>query len=140
MSASSRCVRGAPRQANLDNAVRLIEEAKCGRRRLRADAGNDQHLDDNAGADVAATVPKKTTMPALAAFRDLGAQTWYLSCTSARSPSRVSPDHAANRSYLIGPQGEIVAGYDKIHMFDVDLAGGESYRKSRSYRPVKRRW
>ncbi|MGC1178333.1 MAG: carbon-nitrogen hydrolase family protein, partial [Methyloceanibacter sp.] len=41
----------------------------------------------------------------------------------------------ANRSYLIAPGGEIVARYDKLHMFDVDLAGGESYRESRTFRP-----
>jgi len=35
-----------------------------------------------------------------------------------------------NRSYLIGSSGGIVASYDKIHMFDVQLAGGESYRES----------
>ncbi|MGB6924705.1 MAG: carbon-nitrogen hydrolase family protein [Methyloceanibacter sp.] len=39
----------------------------------------------------------------------------------------------ANRSYLIGPDGETVASYDKLHLFDVDLAGGESYRESRNY-------
>jgi predicted amidohydrolase len=48
---------------------------------------------------------------------------------------RVGPDRAANRGLLIGPDGEIAARYDKIHMFDVDLAGGESYRESRTYRP-----
>jgi predicted amidohydrolase len=48
---------------------------------------------------------------------------------------RISPDRAANRSFLIDPKGEILARYDKIHMFDVDLAGGESYRESRNYRP-----
>ena len=47
---------------------------------------------------------------------------------------RVSPDKAANRAFLIDPRGEIVARYDKIHMFDVDLANGESYRESRNYR------
>jgi predicted amidohydrolase len=41
----------------------------------------------------------------------------------------------ANRSYLITPQGEIAAHYDKLHMFDVDLAGGESYRESRNFDP-----
>ncbi|MGB3038621.1 MAG: carbon-nitrogen hydrolase family protein [Methyloceanibacter sp.] len=41
----------------------------------------------------------------------------------------------ANRSYLITPQGEIAARYDKLHMFDVDLAGGESYRESRNFDP-----
>ena len=40
-----------------------------------------------------------------------------------------------NRSFLIDRNGDIVARYDKIHMFDVDLANGESYRESRSYRP-----
>jgi len=41
----------------------------------------------------------------------------------------------ANRSYLIDPQGEIAARYDKLHMFDVDLANGESYRESQYYGP-----
>lgn len=41
----------------------------------------------------------------------------------------------ANRSYLITPQGEIAARYDKLHMFDVDLPGGESYRKSQYFKP-----
>ena len=41
----------------------------------------------------------------------------------------------ANRSYLIAPDGGIVARYDKLHLFDVDLAGGESYRESKSYAP-----
>jgi predicted amidohydrolase len=48
---------------------------------------------------------------------------------------KVSPDRAANRGFLIDPQGEIAARYDKIHMFDVDLPNGESYRESRSYAP-----
>ena len=41
----------------------------------------------------------------------------------------------ANRSVLIDTRGKIVAGYDKIHMFDVDLPGGETYRESDTYRP-----
>jgi predicted amidohydrolase len=48
---------------------------------------------------------------------------------------RVGPERAANRALLIDPNGEIAARYDKIHMFDVDLANGESYRESRTYRP-----
>lgn len=47
---------------------------------------------------------------------------------------KVSADKAANRSFLIDRRGDVVARYDKIHMFDVDLANGESYRESRSYR------
>jgi len=41
----------------------------------------------------------------------------------------------ANRSFLIGPKGEIVARYDKIHMFDVDVSATEKYRESEGYRP-----
>jgi len=39
----------------------------------------------------------------------------------------------ANRAFVITPSGEISARYDKIHMFDVDLPGGESYRESRNF-------
>ncbi len=42
---------------------------------------------------------------------------------------------ALNRSFLIGPEGDIKARYDKIHMFDVDLGEGESYRESKTYEP-----
>jgi len=48
---------------------------------------------------------------------------------------RISDDQAANRAFVIAPTGDIVARYDKIHMFDVDLPGGETYRESRTYRP-----
>ena len=39
-----------------------------------------------------------------------------------------------NRSYVIDPYGVIAARYDKLHMFDVDLASGESWRESNAYR------
>jgi deaminated glutathione amidase len=39
----------------------------------------------------------------------------------------------ANRSFLFAPGGRIEARFDKIHMFDVQLAGGESYRESKNY-------
>jgi deaminated glutathione amidase len=45
-----------------------------------------------------------------------------------------SAEKAVNRSFLIDRKGDIVARYDKIHMFDVDLGGGESYRESNTYR------
>ena len=41
----------------------------------------------------------------------------------------------ANRAYLISPQGGLAARFDKIHMFDIDLPGGESYRESKNYQP-----
>ncbi|CAD0186544.1 (R)-stereoselective amidase [Ruegeria sp. THAF57] len=44
----------------------------------------------------------------------------------------------ANRSIMIDPQGQIVARYDKIHMFDVQVTETETFRESRNYRPGDR--
>jgi deaminated glutathione amidase len=38
-----------------------------------------------------------------------------------------------NRSFVIDPAGNIRARYDKMHLFDVDLASGESWRESSAY-------
>ncbi|WP_227269266.1 carbon-nitrogen hydrolase family protein [Roseobacter weihaiensis] len=44
----------------------------------------------------------------------------------------------ANRSFMIDPQGEVVARYDKIHMFDVQVTPEETFRESDGYRPGAR--
>jgi len=44
-------------------------------------------------------------------------------------------DKAANRAFLIAPDGSIATRYDKIHLFDVDLANGERFRESDRVRP-----
>jgi predicted amidohydrolase len=41
----------------------------------------------------------------------------------------------ANRSFLVGPDGAVVARYDKIHMFDVEVSAAETYRESAGFRP-----
>jgi len=46
-----------------------------------------------------------------------------------------SSRRAANRTYFFGPDGEQIATYDKIHMFDVDLPDGESWKESNVYKP-----
>ena len=48
---------------------------------------------------------------------------------------KLSDTKVANRSFVFSPAGEIAARYDKIHMFDVDLPDGESYRESKNYQP-----
>ncbi|HXZ01972.1 MAG TPA: carbon-nitrogen hydrolase family protein [Stellaceae bacterium] len=72
----------------------------------------------------------------LAAFRDLARETgaWLL-LGSAVVRREDGDERLANRSFLIAPDGAIAARYDKIHMFDVELAGGESYRESNAFRP-----
>lgn len=44
----------------------------------------------------------------------------------------------ANRAFLFGPDGGLITTYDKIHMFDVDLDNGESWRESATYEPGTR--
>ena len=44
----------------------------------------------------------------------------------------------SNRAFVIDPEGRVAARYDKIHMFDVDLESGESWRESAAYTPGKR--
>ncbi|MCP1199942.1 carbon-nitrogen hydrolase family protein [Notoacmeibacter sp. MSK16QG-6] len=48
---------------------------------------------------------------------------------------RLDGEKVANRGFIFAPDGSLIARYDKIHMFDVDLADGESWRESRTYRP-----
>ena len=72
--------------------------------------------------------------PALEAFRDLARETgaWLL---VGSLTVRLAGDKVANRSLLLDATGAIVARYDKIHMFDVDLGDGESYRESAIFEP-----
>ena len=46
-----------------------------------------------------------------------------------------SHNKLVNRSYLIGPKGDILYKYDKIHLFDVDLPNGNIFRESDTYLP-----
>lgn len=87
--------------------------------------------------DLAATAVAESAHPAVAAFRDYAArhQVWLLIGSVAVAGAG---DKLANRSLLIDDRGEIRARYDKIHMFDVDLADGERYRESDNYRPGER--
>ena len=80
--------------------------------------------------------------PVLTALREVAQETgvWLLIGSLAVDLSREldtgqGEGRLANRSYLLDSSGAILARYDKIHMFDVDLAGGESYRESNAFRP-----
>src|SRR6185436_8739364 len=81
----------------------------------------------------AALAPEESDA-SLAAFRELARKLGIFLHVGSLA-IKLLPEKAANRSFLIDRKGEIVARYDKIHMFDVDLSGGESYRESRNYRP-----
>jgi deaminated glutathione amidase len=83
--------------------------------------------------------------PFLAGMRSVARETgaWLLLGSlvidpTGESDAAVGEARLANRSFLLDPGGGIVARYDKIHMFDINLPGGESYRESNAYRPGDR--
>jgi predicted amidohydrolase len=75
--------------------------------------------------------------PMLAAGRDL-ARELGVHLLLGSIVTKIDDTTLANRSILIRPDGEIAARYDKIHMFDVDLANGERHRESAVFRPGDR--
>lgn len=119
--------------ANLDAALKLIEEAK----RQGADYVQTPEITNIMEPErekmFAAIAPEEQDI-CLAGFRDI-ARRLSLHVHVGSLAIKAASEKAANRSFLIDPKGEIVARYDKIHMFDVDLENGESYRESSRFRP-----
>lgn len=75
--------------------------------------------------------------PAVPFFADLARETGAMILAGSLAVA-LGEGRVANRSFLFDVEGRIVATYDKIHMFDVDLPGGESYRESATFRPGDR--
>jgi predicted amidohydrolase len=113
---------------NIANASTLIREAARGGARFIATPENTTLMALDAGAKLSHSFDEARD-PALPAFTGLAKElgVWLLIGSLA---IKVSESKTANRSFLIGPGGAIRAHYSKIHLFDVDLAGGESYRES----------
>ena len=124
---------GLSPHANLDSAVRLIEEAKNGGADYVLTPEMTNILEIRRERLFAALEPEESD-PSLAAFRELARKLGIFLHIGSLA-IKLLPEKAANRSFLIDRKGEIIARFDKIHMFDVDLDGGESYRESRNYRP-----
>ncbi len=74
---------------------------------------------------------------AVIGLRHLAAElgVWLLIGSAIVRSGHPADDRAANRSLLIDPHGTITARYDKLHVFDVDLPNGETYRESATIRP-----
>jgi len=120
-------------RANIEAASAGIRQAAGEGARLIATPEMTSLMDMRPGA-LMAKVKSEAEDEALAAFRALatGLQRTLL---IGSLPIRISPEKCANRSYLIGASGEIVARYDKIHMFDVEVGDGQSYRESARFEP-----
>lgn len=120
-------------EKNIDDATKLIREAQ-GLGAAYIQTPEMTNIMEQGRDGLFARLKEEERDDALAAFRQLAKDLkTYLHIGSLAI--RVSDDKAVNRSFLIDREGEIVARYDKIHLFDVQLAGGESYRESNTYRP-----
>jgi len=115
---------------NRDTAIRLIGEA--------ADAGaayiqtpEMTGLVERSRAGLMEKIHDQDEEPLIPAVQDLARRrgvTVHIGSLALRAGDKV-----ANRAIIIGASGDILATYDKIHLFDVDLPNGESWRESAAY-------
>jgi predicted amidohydrolase len=75
---------------------------------------------------------------ALKAYRALADELGVWLLAGSLAIKQPNDPRLANRSFLIDSGGAVVATYDKIHMFDVNLANGETFRESKTYKPGDR--
>jgi len=121
---------------NLDAAGDLVRRARAAGAELICLPENVSMMVQGR-AKISARARPEAEHPGLPFFRDLAAETgaWLMTGSLAVA---LEDGRFANRCYVVDPTGRVVAHYDKIHMFDVDLGGGETYRESATYRPGDR--
>lgn len=123
----------ATHAAALAHVAPLVREAAAAGARLIATPEGTNILERNK----ALLAPKLTLLeddPVVAGLRDL-ARELSVAILVGSALVRREDGKAANRSALIDEAGEIIATYDKLHMFDVNLPTGETARESETYEP-----
>lgn len=125
-AANARIIVDAMTQAGRGGAAMLFSPEMCGlidRDRVRGRASVRTEDEDVVLRDVRAAAAR------LGLWVSIGS----LAIAGSREDGRL-----VNRSFIIDATGAIVARYDKIHLFDVDLPTGESWRESAAYAPGER--
>lgn len=124
---------GIEPEANAKALVDAIDQASAGAAEVLFTPEMSGLLDRDS-ARAAKSLRREENDPTLAAIRDAAKRNhlWV----SIGSLAVLNEDgKIANRSYVIDREGQIRARYDKIHLFDVDLPTGESWRESNTYSP-----
>lgn len=119
---------------NAEDLVAAVREARAGGAAMLFTPEMSNLLDKERARASAHWRPEEEE-PVLAAVRDAAAREglWvHLGSLAVRSGEG---DRLANRTFVIDPTGTVRARYDKLHLFDVDLPTGESWRESAVYRP-----
>jgi predicted amidohydrolase len=124
---------GRELEPNIAAAGRLVREAKARGADFVITPENTAMMEPKRPLIIEKARPE-AEHSAVPAFGALAAElgVWLLIGSIA---VKLDAEHCANRSILFDPKGRIAQRYDKIHMFDVDLKGGESYRESATFRP-----
>src|SRR5436305_11132830 len=120
-------------EASFDQAARLIREAASQGAEYVQTPEVSNLIQRNRKALFELLAPEADDL-SLKAYREL-ARELKIHLHVGSLALRATPERAVNRSFLIAPDGGILASYDKIHMFDIELDGGESYRESANYQP-----
>jgi predicted amidohydrolase len=115
---------------NRDAAVALVREA-AGKGAHFAQTPEMTSLICRDRAELFEKVGPQAQDPVLASLRDVAREKGIM--VHIGSIAVKEGDKVANRGFLIDMDGEIVASYDKIHLYDVDLPNGESWRESATY-------
>jgi predicted amidohydrolase len=123
-AANAAALAQAAAQAKAGGAAMLFTPEMCG-------------LIDRDRARAAPHILPEASHPVLAAAQAAAREhgIWVVLGSLAIARAVPGDDRCANRTFVIDAAGDIVARYDKMHMFDVDLATGESWRESRAYAP-----
>jgi len=123
---------GVDPQQNLRAAEALIREAAGQGAQLVATPETTHLVQKNAEA-LWRTIRTPQDDPAIPFFSGL-AKELGISLLIGSLALKIGEERAVNRSHLFGPDGALVATYDKAHMFDVEVGAGETYRESANYR------
>tara|TARA_R110000868_G_scaffold53744_5_gene168578 strand:- start:18060 stop:18902 length:843 start_codon:yes stop_codon:yes gene_type:complete len=118
--------------ANLAMASQMIREAAALGASFIA-TPETTHLVQKDADQAFAAMRTQDEDPAIPAFAALAAELGITLLIGSLA-IRIAERRAANRSFLFGPDGALIATYDKAHMFDVGLGQGETYRESANYR------
>lgn len=125
-------------EPNVRTAGELIRAAAAGGAQFVSTPENTTQIEPDK-ARVLALAQPEASHAAIPAFSALAAELkiWLL---IGSLTVRASETKCWNRSFLFAPDGAVAARYDKVHMFDVEVGDGQTYRESRSFeagnRPV----
>jgi predicted amidohydrolase len=124
--------------ANLEETERLVREAAAAGAALVL-TPEVTNIVSTSRARQREVLAREEDDRTLARLREVAAEAGiWLSIGSLALLSDDPEGRFVNRQFLVAPDGRVAARYDKIHMFDVELGAGESYRESAGYRPGER--